>query len=350
MRFTVKTAVISVVDVALLALLYLWLNAVSWKPDSYIHKNLSMLNDAVGTVALATLAIVFFVCAVLEFRNIAEKTASIGVSLTKLGEKPENEIELPNDFLELQTIFQRVRIDILTGQKSEQEAIQRKNDLIMYLAHDLKTPLTSILGYLALLRDEQDISPQNRQKYITVVSEKAVRLENLINDFFEIARFNLNEIVLEKSLFDFSRLAEQVTDEFKPLLIPKGLRFETDTVDRAELFADPGKLERVMDNLLRNAIGYSFDNSTIRVSIIKDENSLKLQVSNRGPQIPAHKIERIFEQFYRVDTARSGETGGAGLGLTIARAIVEQHGGRIAAESDPERTTFSIMLPLAKIS
>jgi two-component system sensor histidine kinase VanS len=348
MRYLVKLVIYTVIVLAVFVILYLIMNEVPWGLDSYIRTHWS--NDLLLTVIAVAWAIGVFVIALMDFKKIAAQFASVGGFLTNIVDRPEAAITLPHDFLEMQTVLQKVQNDLLAGRKGEQEAVQRKNDLVMYLAHDLKTPLTSILGYLALLRDEEDVSAQNKKKYLTIVTEKAVRLENLINDFFEIARFNLNEIVLEKSRFDFARLVEQVADEFKPLLAPKGLRIEMGNADETELFADPGKLERVIDNLLRNAISYSYENSAIRMNILQDENRLILQVSNQGPQIPAHKIDRIFEQFYRVDEARSGDNGGAGLGLTIAKAIIERHNGTITAESVSELTTFTVTLPLSSMS
>ncbi|MDR2783132.1 MAG: HAMP domain-containing histidine kinase [Treponema sp.] len=348
MRYLVKIAIYTVVLLAVFVLIFLLVNQVSWRSGSPFRAWWS--NDMLLTVTAAAWAIGILIIALMDFRKIAAQFASVGSFLTKIAEQPETSIELPQDFLEMQTIFQKVQNDILAGRKTEQEAIQRKNDLVMYLAHDLKTPLTSILGYLALLRDEEDISPKNRGKYLTVIDEKAVRLENLINNFFEIARFNLSELILEKSRFDFSRLVEQVADEFKPLLTAKGLKIEVSTIDKAELFADSGKLERVIDNLIRNAIGYSYENSVISVKVTNDKDSLMLQVSNQGQQIPAHKIDHIFEQFYRVDESRPGNSGGAGLGLTIARAILERHGGGIAVESTTGHTTFTVTLPFPAIS
>jgi two-component system sensor histidine kinase VanS len=347
MRYLLNLAIYTIIVLAAIAIVYLIANIVL---DSYLHSYLTWMNDMIFVVTPAAWAIGVFIIALMNFKKIAAQFASVGSFMINIADRPEAEIEFPHDFPEMQTVLQTMRNDLLAGRKSEQEAVRRKNDLVMYLAHDLKTPLTSILGYLALLRDEEDISAQNKRRYLTIVAEKATRLDNLINDFFEIARFDLSEIVLEKTRFDFARLVEQVADEFKPLLDPKGLRIEANDTGKAELFADSGKLERVIDNLLRNAISYSHENSVIRANITKDGNRLMLQVSNQGPQIPEHKINRIFEQFYRVDEARSGDSGGTGLGLAIAKAIVERHNGTITVGSSPEETTFTVTLPLSAMS
>lgn len=226
------------------------------------------------------------------------------------------------------------------------EAEQRKNDLIVYLAHDLKTPLTSVIGYLSLLRDEPEISPELRARYTGVALDKALRLEDLINEFFDITRFNLTAISLEKENVDLTRLIEQSAFEFEPVLQEKGLRWKLELEKELSLSADGDKLARVFDNLMRNAVNYSYPDSEISVSLKRREGWALAQIKNRGKTIPPEKLSRIFEQFFRLDSSRSSSTGGAGLGLAIAREIVEKHGGTIRAESAEESVCFTVELPL----
>lgn len=223
---------------------------------------------------------------------------------------------------------------------------QRKNDLVMYLAHDLKTPLTSVIGYLTLLRDEGQISDELREKYLSISLDKAERLEELINEFFEITRFNLSDITLDIREVNLTRLLEQVTYEFKPMLMEKNLQCELSMDKDIMLKCDANKLERVFDNLLRNAVNYSYENGLIRIVVIKGESDTSVKVINKGNTISKEKLERIFEQFYRLDTARSSKNGGAGLGLAIAKEIVELHGGRIRAVSENEVIEFEVVLPI----
>lgn len=225
-------------------------------------------------------------------------------------------------------------------------AEQRKNDLVVYLAHDLKTPLTSVIGYLTLLHDEREISEELREKYLSISLEKAERLEDLINEFFEITRFNLSNITLEYSRVNLTRLLEQLIYEFKPMLLEKNLKCDLEIAPDIMIRCDVNKMQRVFDNLLRNAINYSFHDGAVRIAVTQNENHLSIRFTNRGNTIPQEKLERIFEQFYRLDTARSSKSGGAGLGLAIAKEIVELHKGTITAKSENEVIEFEVTIPL----
>ena len=241
-----------------------------------------------------------------------------------------------------------VREGALRSAMYAKEAEQRKNDLIVYLAHDLKTPLTSVIGYLSLLRDEPQISPEMRAKYTGIALEKAERLEALINEFFEITRFNLTQLSLRLEEVNLTRLLEQVTFEFQPILAEKGLSLSLQFTPDVILACDPEKLELVFDNLLRNAVNYSNPNTPIGVTMLKEKDAVIVSVENQGRTIPQDKLDQIFEQFFRLDSSRSSSSGGAGLGLAIAKEIVERHNGIIRAQSAKERITFTVTLPLTQ--
>lgn len=228
-----------------------------------------------------------------------------------------------------------------------QAAEQRKNDLVVYLAHDLKTPLTSVIGYLTLLRDENRISDDLREKYLSISLEKAEHLEDLINEFFEITRFNFSNITLEYSRVNLTRLLEQLTYEFKPMFLEKNLKCVLETAPDTMIRCDVNKMQRVFDNLLKNAVNYSFDGTSIHIIATLEENTLRIKFTNSGNTISKEKLERIFEQFYRLDTARNSRSGGAGLGLAIAKEIVELHNGSITAESENETVSFQVVLPVS---
>ena len=227
------------------------------------------------------------------------------------------------------------------------EAEQRKNDLIVYLAHDLKTPLTSVIGYLTLLRDEPQLSPEMRARYTGIALDKAERLEDLINEFFDITRFNLSHIELERTSTDLTRMVEQVVSEFGPMLTEQHLTCRTDLPPRLEYSCDPDKMARVFDNLLRNACHYSYPDTEVEIAAVVESGAAVLTFRNSGRTIPPEKLDRIFEQFFRLDESRASRTGGAGLGLAIARQIVELHGGTISAESADEHICFTVRLPFA---
>lgn len=260
---------------------------------------------------------------------------------------PSNEpIQLSGDLESVQNKLNLVRETALRSASQAKEAEQRKNDLIVYLAHDLKTPLTSVIGYLTLLRDEPDISTELRCRYTGIALEKAERLEDLINEFFDITRFNLTALVLEPERMNLSRMLEQITYEFNPILMEKELYWTLDIQPDIEIVADADKLERVFDNLIRNAINYSYAKSELICSMHSDGIQIEIKVQNHGKTIPKDKLNRIFEQFFRLDSSRSASTGGAGLGLAISKEIVELHHGIIKADSENESITFTILLPM----
>lgn len=235
-----------------------------------------------------------------------------------------------------------------TLEKRKSDALlaeQRKNDLIVYLAHDLKTPLTSVIGYLTLLRDEPQISQELRCRYTEIALDKAERLEELINEFFDITRFNLTALTLETERLHLSRMLEQLASEFHPILAERELRWSLNIAPDIMLVGDADKLARAFDNLIRNAVNYSYAGTEISLYAQTEADMVKIMIKNSGKTIPPDKLSHIFEQFYRADAARSSATGGAGLGLAIAKEIVELHGGTITAASANECTIFIVTLP-----
>lgn len=252
-----------------------------------------------------------------------------------------------------QTAFPQVQLKLQVLQNAFQhkeqllrEEASRKDDMIAYLAHDLKTPLTSVIGYLELLEEAPDMPVEQRARYTHIAREKAGRLERLINDFFEITRYNIHEILLEWERIDLQYLLIQMKEEFYPVLHEKGNQIELQVPVDMTVLADREKLARVLNNILKNAIAYSYPNTKITVSAEVKGPWTVISVSNEGRTIPAQRLNQIFEKFYRLDEARRSDSGGAGLGLAIAKEIVAAHGGTISAVSKNEVTTFTVSLPL----
>ena len=265
----------------------------------------------------------------------------------QLSQPTEEPIRLPLAMKSVEDQLNLAREEALRAQQAAREAEQRKNDLVVYLAHELKTPLTSVIGYLTLLRDEPQISPELRARYTGIALEKAERLEDLINEFFDITRFNLSHLELEKQTVDLSRMLQQVVSEFEPMLAEEQLTCTLDLPPRMDYPCDPDKLARVFDNLLRNACHYSYPDTEVEIAAVVESGAAVLTFRNSGRTIPPEKLDRIFEQFFRLDESRASRTGGAGLGLAIARQIVELHGGTISAESADEHICFTVRLPFA---
>lgn len=249
---------------------------------------------------------------------------------------------------ELQPVETRLREIKQTLKKKEQEANeaeQKKNDLVVYLAHDLKTPLTSIVAYLTMLDSYKDMPEAERAHYTRVALDKSVRLDELINEFFDIIKFNLQDIELEKSALNLSMMLEQIADEFYGVFQKKNLRCELEVAEGLMIDGDSDKLARVFDNILRNAVSYCYENSVIQICATETNGQVLIEFKNQGDCIPQEKLKTIFEKFYRLDDARRSRTGGAGLGLAIAKKIVELHGGVIRAQSENSTTSFMVALP-----
>ena len=237
---------------------------------------------------------------------------------------------------------------IQTGMKKaveeEVKSQRMKTELITNVSHDLKTPLTSVIGYLSLLNEEQEISKKLQNKYIKIALDKALRVEELTNQFFEITRYNLNDIPLNKTNIDLVMLLDQLVEEFYPMLEERNLKLNITKPNILMYNADGDKLARAFGNLLKNAISYSYENTTITINMIENEENIEITFKNKGATIPEYKLERIFDKFYRADESRQTNNGGAGLGLAITKEIIELHNGKICAKSNDEFIEFQIEL------
>ena len=327
---------------------------IVWYPDNEIYLFLTSVRDRIFYVfsfcVLAGLAVITYrlVSKLIGYLN---KIVDATSNMLSQDSRP---VVLPSEIKIIQDELNRLREESLKNAAAAKEAEQRKNDLIVYLAHDLKTPLTSVIGYLNLLKEQPDLASEQRTKYTGIALEKAERLEELINEFFDITRFNLSTITLETSRISLSRMMEQLCDEFNPVLTEKGLTWQTDIEKGVDILCDPDKLERVFDNLIRNAVNYGYENSMITLTLkritageAESSDTAEITVSNKGRTIPPEKLNRIFEQFFRLDSSRTSSTGGSGLGLAIAKEITELHGGTIKAESFDEKIIFTVILPLS---
>lgn len=271
---------------------------------------------------------------------------AVSESADKLFDKNVEYINLPPEMVEVEKKLNHFKTETIKNERLARENEQKKDELIVYLAHDIKTPLTSMIGYLSLLSEIKDMPQEQRNRYIGFALDKSYRLEYLINELFDVARFNSEKIVLEKEEINLNLMLEQIADDFYPTLkeMNKKINFTSD--EKTILYADPDKLSRVFNNLIKNAVNYSKENTDIDISILNKENQATVKITNKGKQIPKEKLDKIFEKFYRLDSSRTSKTGGSGLGLAIAKEIVELHGGRIYAESDMKETTFSVILPI----
>lgn len=288
----------------------------------------------------------FFLLAVyLASRSVTNYMVKITEAVDRVNKKPEEEVKLPSDLILIENRLNKMRVDLITKDKQAKEAERKKNELIVYMAHDLKTPLTSVIGYLTLLSDERQISKELQDRYLKIALDKANRLEDLTNEFFDITRFNLQTMQVTKKELNLSYLLDQLVDECYPMLTERNLTCQMEKPSQLMYQGDGEKIARAFDNLLKNAINYSYEGTTIKIKLQEIDGYISLRFENKGDQIPAYKLEKLFEKFYRMDESRTSKTGGAGLGLAITKQIVELHGGTIEAKSEGEDISFIIKLP-----
>lgn len=222
----------------------------------------------------------------------------------------------------------------------------RKHELITSVAHDLRTPLTSVIGYLELLRSSQ-VDEETKQHYTEIVYQKSKRLEQLIEDLFSYTKYTYGNVASITQSVDLIKLIEQLLDEFYPSFEENHLtcQFYKDCSSLVS-FADGNLLARAFANLIGNAIKYGAEGKKVELFFTHKSDEYKLVVKNYGAIIPEQDLPHIFERFYRVEDSRSRETGGSGLGLAIAKSIVHMHRGEIAAKSSLSGTVFEVRLPI----
>lgn len=297
----------------------------------------------VTVLAFVTATIIYY----LVRKRISKKVISDSASFINqyFNDNSINNTALPEEYSDIEAQIDRIKSDIRHNEQITQDEIRRKNELITYLAHDLKTPLTSVVGYLSLLDEAKDMPETQREKYIHIALDKSFRLENLINEFFEITRYNLHQMVIEKETIDLYYMIVQLIDEFYPLLSSHKNTVEIKIDENLTVYGDADKLARVFNNILKNAVYYSYTNSVITVSAHVSDGLTEISFSNKGKTISENKLNAIFEKFFRLDDARSTNSGGAGLGLAIAKEIIDLHDGFITAVSKDETTEFIIRIP-----
>ena len=235
--------------------------------------------------------------------------------------------------------------DTKTLMDKERESERTKNELITNVAHDLRTPLTSIIGYLELLAGNQQVPADMQHKYIEIAYGKSRRLQKLIEDLFGFTKLNCGKIAMHVGQIDIVKLLGQLVEEAYPNFVEKGLSYDLQSNVPAKIInADGNLLARLFDNLIGNAIKYGADGKRVLVKIHAEGETVTVSVTNYGYVIPADELPLIFNKFYRVEQSRSSSTGGTGLGLAIAKEIVDMHGGTISVASDLNGTVFTVKL------
>lgn len=320
------------------------LTDLSWDDARMIY--FKYVGSNIDTIMIITTIIFFVFLFWFSLTWFTKYFDEIIVGVDQLAKESQQKIAMSPELGAMEEKLNQVKNKLERRAKEAQEAEHRKNDLVVYLAHDIKTPLTSVIGYLNLIVENPDMLAEQKAKYAHITLDKAYRLENLINEFFEITRYNLQTVPLKKENIDLYYMLIQMADEAYPQLSANGKQVKIHAAEDIAIYGDSDKLARVFNNILKNAIVYSNEGSTIDISAEIHGSNAVIQFKNVGT-IPQDKLGSIFEKFYRLDDARSSSTGGSGLGLAIACDIVTLHGGTIEAKSNQTHTLFTITLPNA---
>lgn len=229
----------------------------------------------------------------------------------------------------------------------ERKIEKSKDELITNVSHDLRTPLTSIIGYLGLIEDKQYRNEEDILKYTHTAYEKAKQMKNLVDDLFEYTKVQQHGAPVNIMQIDLNQLLEQLTASFELEAQHRGIEITSSVIPNPLMIeADPEKLGRVFNNLVANAFKYGNGASYIKVDARQENDQVVVKVSNDGTPIPEKSIDHLFERFYRAEASRSRETGGTGLGLAIVKSIVDLHHGTVGVTSNEDETAFIVTLPL----
>ncbi|MFU1797145.1 sensor histidine kinase [Paenibacillus azoreducens] len=291
----------------------------------------------------------FFIFTKKIISYLEEITSGIQ-QITKLGELHRIEVRTTD---ELGVLAENINIMSDRLQHSlmeERAAVQAKNELITGVSHDLRTPLTSILGFLDYIVKDRCRDEAELRYYADIAYQKTLVLRKLIDDLFEYTRVNSGELPLVTEKLDLKAFIRQLTEEAVPELNLADMTYTVHdhTEETLWIEAAPKELVRAYENLIANAIRYGKGGKKLEVSFERDEDEAIVKISNFGEMIPEGDLPHIFERFYRAERSRSKHTGGSGLGLAIAKGIIDRHQGRITAQSSSERTDFITRFPLCK--
>ena len=344
-----STLVACLIDVFLVTNLTMLAEYAKRSEQSSAFLNMVAQSDVVVVLVYVLIGILAFA---VTFLLLQEKSAAyishISDAVERISDGDLNtQVEVVGDdeFSSMASNLNKMVEDIRRLMDKERESERTKNELITNVAHDLRTPLTSIIGYLELLSGSVVLPPEMQKKYIDIAYSKAKRLEKLIEDLFGFTKMNYGKLAMHVSKVDIVKLLGQLLEESYPNFANKGLSYELQSNVPAKMItADGNLLARLFDNLIGNAIKYGAEGKRILVKVMADTDAVQVSVTNYGYVIPAEELPLIFDKFYRVEQSRSTHTGGTGLGLAIVKNIVDMHGGTITVKSDLNGTVFTVTL------
>lgn len=329
-------------------------NALNYFGKNIVQSSNGSMGNKPGffTLIIMALAMIGVVLFIIYFLLLTKKFViyldEISSGITEISNgnfKHRIDIKNEDEFAKIASKINKMADDIKIIIDNDRKSEDNKNQLITSVAHDLRTPLTSIIGYLELVSDQNKLTPDVRQKYIEVAYNKSKRLEKLIEDLFAYTNYSFGQTTLEITEIDMVKFMNQLIDEFYPSFTENKLEYEFITsVTSAVVLADGNLLARAFANLIANAIKYGSDGKRIEISLYNENGKVNVAITNYGRLIPEDELDNIFERFYRVEGSRSSETGGTGIGLAIVKSIIMMHEGTIHVKSDLNGTVFQVAL------
>lgn len=269
------------------------------------------------------------------YRTIISYFEEMTDAISSVITQPEKQVTLNKDLKIFENEINQIREDLVENKKKVEKNDEEKQKLLLYLAHDLKTPLTSIKGYMAFLQNPQvydNLDFETRNRYFKIVSDKSDKLDELLNDFFEISKVGINKGEIEKEKVNLSLMLKQISFEFSPLLKKQKLKWQLKIEDNLFAMVNVMKFERVLNNIIKNAISYAPESTDLELFLHKKDGQAVISLRNHSNNLSKEAEKRLFDPFFRGDQARNTATGNSGLGLAIAKQIIEDHGGTIKAK------------------
>lgn len=308
-------------------------------------------NTAVWIMLIIISVMLFFVYYIILSAPMVSYLKEIlsGVERIKDGDlTQEIAIRSSGELTDLARAINTMQAELRNAIINEQNAEQMKDELVTNVAHDLRTPLTSVIGYLNLLQQSEELPKETQDKYIKIAYEKSLRMEGLVTDLFDFTRYGKGKMELSGGQVELRQFLEQLLDEFYPSLKEHQLEcYKIFTPEKIYIDGDGELLARAFGNLMSNAIKYGAEGKQIRVELQTqpEQNLARVSITNYGRMIPKKDLDKVFDKFYRGDAARSTR-GGTGLGLAIAKNIIEMHNGTIQVQSGSRGTVFEIIFRL----
>ena len=311
------------------------------------------LGSTISVLLFVLLGILLFsLIFLLLQRKMARDIETIARAVKQISEgdlSTRLELDGEGELTDIAENLNRMEEDIQELIDKERTSEQSKTDLITNVAHDLRTPLTSILGYLELLRKNQKLSPEMQQKYLDIAYNKSVRLQKLIEELFGFTKLSYGKINMNVAKVDIVELLAQLLEESYPNFQKNGLSYDFVSNRKSQIIeADGDLLARLFDNLIGNAIKYGKEGKRVRVNLRADREIVTIKIVNYGYVIPANELPLIFDRFYRTDHSRTNASGpgGRGLGLAIVKNITDMHHGTVSVSSDLSGTVFTVRLKI----